>query len=89
MVRLINQNAKLALDFDDVTGYYTSTEDFKITWQVIYDAFVSQLSTDNDFIESDTSAVSGSTQVRNILIVTQAQYDAITPDANTVYHIVG
>lgn len=40
-------------------------------------------------VSSNTAPVSGSTQVTNILAVTQAQYNAITPNASTVYFIVG
>ncbi len=40
-------------------------------------------------VHSDTSPVSGSTQVRNFIICTQAEYNSITPDANTVYMISG
>jgi hypothetical protein len=35
------------------------------------------------------SNITGSTQVQHIAFATQAQYDAITPDANTLYFISG
>ena len=38
-------------------------------------------------IGSDISAVTGSTQVTNMIALTQAQYDGITPDAATFYII--
>ena len=40
-------------------------------------------------IQSDTTGVSGADRVTNIISLTQAEYDAITPDAATVYVIVG
>jgi hypothetical protein len=40
-------------------------------------------------VGSDISAVTGSTQVTNMIALTQAQYDGITPDAATVYLITG
>ncbi|OYT57746.1 MAG: hypothetical protein B6U76_00120 [Desulfurococcales archaeon ex4484_217_2] len=41
-------------------------------------------------VDSDTSVVSGSDQVRNMISLTQAEYDGIaTPDAQTLYIIVG
>ena len=47
------------------------------------------IASDLDAVTSDISAVAGSEQIVNIIKVTQAQYDALTPDANTFYVIVG
>lgn len=39
-------------------------------------------------IQSDTAVVSGSTQIKNIISLTQAQYDSIeVPRADTIYFI--
>ena len=41
-------------------------------------------------VSSDTTGITGADQVTNIVTLTQAEYDAInTPDASTVYIIVG
>jgi hypothetical protein len=40
-------------------------------------------------IQSDTTGIAGADRVTNIISLTQAEYDAITPDAATVYVIVG
>ncbi len=40
-------------------------------------------------IPSDTSQAAGSDQITNIVSLTQAEYDALTPDASTLYVIVG
>ena len=40
-------------------------------------------------VVSDTSLATGSDQVTNIVSLTQAEYDALTPNSTTVYVIVG
>lgn len=40
-------------------------------------------------IESDVAGVTGADAVTNIISLTQAEYDAITPDSSTFYIIVG
>jgi hypothetical protein len=40
-------------------------------------------------VASDTSLVAGSDQIANMVSLTQAEYDALTPNATTVYVIVG
>jgi hypothetical protein len=40
-------------------------------------------------VQSDISGITGADQVTNIVSLTQAEYDAITPNASTVYFIVG
>lgn len=40
-------------------------------------------------VQSDTAGITGADQVTNIVSLTQAEYDAITPVATTVYIIVG
>ena len=43
-----------------------------------------------NFVESNTTGITGADQVSNIITLTQAEYDAIgTPNASTVYIIVG
>ena len=39
------------------------------------------------YVESDTTWVTGADQVNNIISLTQAEYDAITPDSATIYNI--
>ena len=41
------------------------------------------------YVESDTTGITGADQVTNMVSLTQAEYDAITPNASTVYFIVG
>jgi len=38
-------------------------------------------------VESDVTGVTGADAVTNIISLTQAEYDAVTPDAATVYLI--
>jgi len=40
-------------------------------------------------VSSDTSGVTGADKIINMISLTQAEYDAITPDASTFYVIVG
>jgi len=47
MGRLTDQNTKLTLNFEEHAGYFTTLEDFKITWQTIYDAFALALEASN------------------------------------------
>jgi len=44
--------------------------------------------TNPKIVSSNTSEVSGSTSITNMIKVTQVQYDWITPDANTLYIII-
>ena len=41
------------------------------------------------YVESDTTGITGADAVTNMVSLTQAEYDAITPNASTVYIIVG
>ena len=50
---------------------------------------VSELTNDAGYIVSDTTGITGADQVTNMVTLTQAEYDAITPNASTVYFIVG
>ena len=38
-------------------------------------------------VESDVTGVSGADAITNVISLTQAEYDAITPDAATLYVI--
>ena len=49
----------------------------------------SQISDLGSYVESDTTGITGADQVTNMVSLTQAEYDAITPNASTVYIIVG
>jgi len=40
-------------------------------------------------VESDVTGVTGADAITNIMSLTQAEYDAITPDAATLYVITG
>jgi hypothetical protein len=50
---------------------------------------VSELTNDAGYIVSNTTGITGADQVTNVVTLTQAEYDAITPNASTVYFIVG
>ena len=50
---------------------------------------VSTLTNDVAFIPSDPTGVTGADAITNMLSLTQAEYDAITPNASTFYVIVG
>jgi len=45
--------------------------------------------TSSKFVPSDPTAVTGADQITNMMSLTQAEYDAITPNASTFYVIVG
>ena len=49
----------------------------------------SQISDLGTYVESDTTGITGADQVTNMVSLTQAEYDAITPNASTVHIIVG
>jgi hypothetical protein len=42
-----------------------------------------------NMVESDVTGVTGADAITNIISLTQAEYDAITPDASTLYVITG
>jgi len=42
-----------------------------------------------NMVESDPTGVTGADAITNIMSLTQAEYDAITPDAATLYVITG
>jgi hypothetical protein len=50
---------------------------------------VSDLTNDANYVTSDTTGITGADRVTNMVTLTQAEYDAITPNASTVYFIVG
>ena len=50
---------------------------------------VSSFTNDAGYVASDTTGITGADQVTNMVTLTQAEYDAITPNASTVYFIVG
>jgi hypothetical protein len=50
---------------------------------------VSELTNDAGYIVSNTTGITGADQVTNMVTLTQAEYNAITPNASTVYFIVG
>jgi len=48
---------------------------------------ISGLTNDEDYIQSDPTGVTGADTVTNIITLTQAEYDAITPNSTTIYII--
>ena len=50
---------------------------------------VSTLTNDAAYVPSDPTGVTGADAITNIMSLTQAEYDAITPNASTLYVIVG
>jgi hypothetical protein len=49
---------------------------------------VSTLTNDAAFVPSNPTGVTGADAITNVISLTQAEYDAITPDASTLYVIV-
>jgi hypothetical protein len=49
---------------------------------------VSTLTNDAAYVPSDPTGVTGADAITNIMSLTQAEYDAITPNASTFYVIV-
>lgn len=49
---------------------------------------VSTLTNDAAYVPSDPTGVTGADAITNIISLTQAEYDAITPNASTLYVIV-
>ena len=50
---------------------------------------ISELTNDEAFVQSDPTGVTGADAITNMMSLTQAEYDAITPNASTLYVIVG
>lgn len=50
---------------------------------------VSTLTNDATYVPSNPTGVTGADAITNIMSLTQAEYDAITPNASTLYVIVG
>lgn len=73
---------QIATDFRSDNIYFRRCENGALqSWKRI--AFESDLNNRVSFNTSDSS------QVQNIRSLTQAQYNALTPDANTIYFIIG
>jgi hypothetical protein len=49
---------------------------------------VSTLTNDAAYVPSDPTGVTGADAITNVISLTQAEYDAITPNASTLYVIV-
>ena len=49
---------------------------------------VSTLTNDAAYVPSDPTGVTGADAITNVMSLTQAEYDAITPNASTLYVIV-
>ena len=49
---------------------------------------ISELTNDEAFVQSDPTGVTGADAITNMMSLTQAEYDAITPNASTLYVIV-
>lgn len=50
---------------------------------------VSTLTNDAAYVPSNPTGVTGADVITNMMSLTQAEYDAITPNASTLYVIVG
>ena len=50
---------------------------------------VSDLTNDAAYVTSDPTGVTGADAITNMMSLTQAEYDAITPNASTLYVITG
>jgi len=72
----------------DPTDYATSAQGALADTATQPGDNVSTLVNDADFIPSDPTGVTGADAVNNIISLTQAEYDAITPNASTFYVIV-
>jgi len=73
----------------DPTDYATSAQGSLADSALQPGDNVSDLTNDAAFIPSDPTGVTGADAVNNIMSLTQAEYDAITPNASTFYIIVG
>ena len=72
-----------------ITGY-TVTESDVTAHEAALSITESQISDLGNYVESDTTGITGADAVTNIVSLTQAEYDAIvTPNASTMYVIVG
>ena len=72
----------------DPTDYATSAQGALADTATQPGDNVSTLVNDAAFIPSDPTGVTGADAVNNIISLTQAEYDAITPNASTFYVIV-
>lgn len=66
---------------------YTVTEGDVTAHQAALSITESQISDLGSYVESDPSGVTGADAITNMMSLTQAEYNAITPDADTVYYI--
>ena len=75
--------------FDGAAGELTFPDDTVQTTAWTGSITESQISDFGSYVASDTTGITGADQVTNMVTLTQAEYDAITPNASTVYFIVG
>lgn len=52
-------------------------------------SLLNTVATDSELSSAIANKIDGDGSITDIIQVTQAEYDALTPDANTVYVIVG
>ena len=72
----------------DPTDYATAAQGATADSAVQPGDNVSTLTNDAAYVPSDPTGVTGADAITNIMSLTQAEYDAITPNASTLYVIV-
>jgi len=83
-----------ALPWGDITGTPTTLSGYGITdaatsaQGAVADTAV-QPADLNSYVQTDPSGVTGADAITNIISLTQAEYDAITPNSSTLYVISG
>lgn len=89
-----NQDSNATILSGDLTGTVNSVAVATVTSGAALGATstqpsdnVSTLTNDAYYVPSDTTGVTGADIITNMISLTQAEYDAITPDASTLYII--
>ena len=73
----------------DPTDYATAAQGSLADTATQHGDNVSTLTNDAAYVPSNPTGVTGADAITNMMSLTQAEYDAITPNASTFYVIVG
>ena len=71
---------------DDITAG-TTNKHFTATDETKLDGIATSATANPDAVDSTTTGVTGADAITNMMSLTQAEYDAITPNASTLYFI--
>ena len=84
-MRITNLNLKLAVALTDFAGYFTTGEDFKVTWQAILDAFMTVINPAITTAIGRTNYILASDVSTTGQVLTDATGLSFVAAANSVY----